>query len=1464
MKAKSTILSALFFLFALNLWSQEQFVQTNFPVYNAALSADKTHIAFVDQEQVYVIRTSDFSLVKQWKYEIQKVGFVSSIFFSPGNNRQLYIRYSSFNHQYNSWDGEAYPRDSIFGYDLTVGKKGALPGNAFIAPGKDVNTFLIGYNNIQPYGCYEKDALEKPCYYAQKGAIGVSPSQQQAPATDIIMSVVMSPTDSLAAFVYYDSVMKPGKRGYAIELREFPSLKIKTRRTGFEEKPVNLQFSANGRYLYMEHSFLSGNTSFILETNDLSEAKTISTPIDIPAYASNGIVVKRKGFQLVGINLASGKQEWELWSNLSNLFSFDGFLMLNEKEIVVFGRTQKNGTADGKGGIQKLNLSDLELYSGMAKEFETDTLFDFHAIEVQDNQLYRDQYRSGINSAFVPDNKGEILFHPNGKVLQLWDIKDKQKLHEYSFENEIVVFPDRVGEYVLVMEKYQKKNFDDLRIHNINMQTGIMHTKTIVDESYERLDYSNCGCVASAVEKNAWICYNGYPYHWLVKGSDFSITKLAGVKDENYRWSSQHLQTVHQANKYLYYQKNRQATDEEKGQPFLFDITTALSTPLEIKGEWKTVFLVDDNTVAYVRDKKLILQDLRDGQAREYGNADQRIIREVTRFRDKTCLITIDPNKSDSLVLYLAEEGKSTPLVFKMPHYSRHHTLLKDQLIYEDDNRIIAYDWNLKTHIPWAQTEEHSLGRPIVFDGEKYLLHEYGNIIDLSTLKLTEGILPTWSRANLLRGKMAGHLIYLETHNLWSDEKPYIEINIAPVNQYKTPVWKSGHLLLDKNEAEPNATVISDDGNYALVFRENEYAGNASPVYLLDLNSKKVTKLTRQKIRAVYFSGQLQSATVCNTDGEILTFDLADGKRKKSAKIHYPSVPEKPGYTFVISSRNVSWCKITGDTILQVKDYYARNRLNTAKWLDGPKLLAAGGDDGNLYLWKEEKQSPMAIIRCGFESINNIYLKDNNLMVLAGNTVSFVDLHTLKVKLTLNLVPKPKGIAATWYTPTGFFSAAKKDIAGLHMVKGLKAYPVLSYELFLNRPDTILAETGYAQKETIGLFKSAFYKRLKKSGYKNITDIMQVQKPGISILNKHKIPAVTSTNKISIDVKAYATHNDIDRVHIYVNGVVVYGSDGIKATGGKEFTLSRDIDLMTGPNQVSVVSVNSKGVESVEDALNITCTNENKGKIIYIGIGVSRYSNARFNLEYAAKDAQDMAESFKRHFPDAVTHILTDSMVTVQHIRSLKKEVLSKTTANDLVVISLSGHGIINQDLDFYYATHDIDFNEPEKKGLLYSEIEWLLDGIPALRKLVLVDACHSGELDKEEVELMAAETSTQQGVKFRDAGANTARKKVGMVSVAGITAELFNDLRKGTGATVISSSGGVEYSMESGQWKNGLFTYCLLYGLETGEADTDHNGQVMVGELTGYLQQKVVEMSKGRQQPTSRTQNINLDFRIW
>jgi len=93
---------------------------------------------------------------------------------------------------------------------------------------------------------------------------------------------------------------------------------------------------------------------------------------------------------------------------------------------------------------------------------------------------------------------------------------------------------------------------------------------------------------------------------------------------------------------------------------------------------------------------------------------------------------------------------------------------------------------------------------------------------------------------------------------------------------------------------------------------------------------------------------------------------------------------------------------------------------------------------------------------------------------------------------------------------------------------------------------------------------------------------------------------------------------------------------------------------------------------------------------------------------------------------------------------------------------------------------------------------------------------------------------------------------------------ELFADLSRGTGAVVISSASGTEFSYESSEWNNGVFTYALLEGLKTNNADKNKDNIIKISEVRNYTTDKVVNITNGKQRPTSRRENIEFDYNLW
>ncbi len=436
-------------------------------------------------------------------------------------------------------------------------------------------------------------------------------------------------------------------------------------------------------------------------------------------------------------------------------------------------------------------------------------------------------------------------------------------------------------------------------------------------------------------------------------------------------------------------------------------------------------------------------------------------------------------------------------------------------------------------------------------------------------------------------------------------------------------------------------------------------------------------------------------------------------------------------------------------------------------------------------------------------------------------------------------------------------------------------YPDL-FDIKYNRPDIVLKTIGVTNKDMISAFYKVYLKRLKKLNYTEdqLEQGSERHVPEVEISNLLNLPSKTENTHLDIELYAHDSKYKLEKINIWVNGVAIYGVKGydISSEQTKEFRKKFTIPLANGKNKIEFGVFNIKGAASYKKTFKILNTGEVYEPNLYlVSIGVSKFKDAGFNLNYAAKDAKDIVNTFKgsKSFNQIFVQQYTDEEVTIENIQKAKK-FLQRASINDMVIVFVAGHGVLDENFDYFYASHSMDFQNPKLKGIPYEMIEGLVDNLKALKKLLFIDTCHSGELEKDEVERTVGlkDKERAKDIIFRSgAGVDVKAKDgsgLGLQNTNELLKSKFNDMRKGTGATIISSSGGTEYAIEGEEWKNGLFTYCLIKGLKEKEADFNRDKKINIIELQQYIQEQVQTISKGAQTPTSRIANTQLDYRIW
>jgi hypothetical protein len=451
---------------------------------------------------------------------------------------------------------------------------------------------------------------------------------------------------------------------------------------------------------------------------------------------------------------------------------------------------------------------------------------------------------------------------------------------------------------------------------------------------------------------------------------------------------------------------------------------------------------------------------------------------------------------------------------------------------------------------------------------------------------------------------------------------------------------------------------------------------------------------------------------------------------------------------------------------------------------------------------------------------------------------------------------------------SGYYSSTPDAARQLYYVSDkLQVISFDQLDVKYNRPDAVLRALGSRNGQLIKAYQAAWYKRIKRLGIDTMTLKAGILIPECDIVNRDVIDYELNQGTVSLLIKGSAIKSRLSHLNIWINEVPYYGKTGhlISASGTRQIDTTITIPLTPGLNRIEASVIAKDGMESYRLPLFVQCTippDSIKGAVYFTGIGIDHFADPVNNLQYSVKDIRDLTVKMKDLYGDKliILDTLFNEKVTISNVKALKQKLL-QTTVNDKVIISYSGHGLLSKDYDYFLSTYNINFDNPASNGLPYDELENLLDSIPARKKLMLIDACHSGEVDKEEFQQIninqASLDSNHIVSKGKVLPSASGSKKLGLKNSFELMQNLFVNVGKSTGATIISAAAGTEFALENGNLKNGVFTYCIMEAMDTYPT-------MKVSELKKTVGARVQELTKGMQKPTSRNEAIAVDWNVW
>jgi len=256
----------------------------------------------------------------------------------------------------------------------------------------------------------------------------------------------------------------------------------------------------------------------------------------------------------------------------------------------------------------------------------------------------------------------------------------------------------------------------------------------------------------------------------------------------------------------------------------------------------------------------------------------------------------------------------------------------------------------------------------------------------------------------------------------------------------------------------------------------------------------------------------------------------------------------------------------------------------------------------------------------------------------------------------------------------------------------------------------------------------------------------------------------------------------------------------------------------------------------------------NKGNLHVYAFGVPHD-----DLEFTAKDARDFANQFKEQsgqdkiYEETFVHIhATKDSTTAQAIRDAIGEIRyayeyeETIKKDDTIILFFSTHGRTDEsDQSFWIAGSDIDFRKMDARSLHFQfEVMQRLAYIPA-RKLVILDACHSGSAISNFDEL--AEVNSKSG------GENSQSLSKAIVDLADASKQYY----------MMSSCKEGQLSYEDPNGENGIFTRALLEAFSNkkvsgsfGEISADEepsDGVLYLQELFYFAKERIPILLKDK-----------------
>ncbi|MFZ1728526.1 MAG: caspase family protein [Bacteroidota bacterium] len=592
-----------------------------------------------------------------------------------------------------------------------------------------------------------------------------------------------------------------------------------------------------------------------------------------------------------------------------------------------------------------------------------------------------------------------------------------------------------------------------------------------------------------------------------------------------------------------------------------------------------------------------------------------------------------------------------------------------------------------------------------------------------------------------------------------------------------TPLWS-----IDAATLWINAIAVSPDGAFVASASQD---GSVSLWRTSD--GKKEADLGRHSrfARTLLFSHDGSYLFSAGADGRILAWDM-------QTRAMYRDVQLEDGYAHGLALDR------TGDMLLVSK-------MN-----------------GLLELWDWKKRLIRKRLSGDSYGTMSAVFSSNDERIYSAHTSGAIKVWTADDgSLLLDMVGFSDG---QWlsFTPDGYYDCSAFGDRYVRWRRGEELFPLERYSELYHRPSII--------------------EDVLRGGYKPAGSIESIVDPPVAELLSPRDNQLFSFGSEPVEVTVDVLATDISRIEnvaLLLNGRQLSREQLIEWSvveqSDTRLHVRCRIHVLPGKNSIEAVAFNASRVRSAKVRADITVESGTSinPSLYVLAVGSDNYAPAYPNLQFASVDAEALADELARQeggmYARVYTRAITGKNVTKENIFGALKE-FGEMKPEDVLVLFFSGHGVRERDkkgrTKYYYLPAGTTKKTVTSRGLAWEDFSAEIARLNAGRIILLLDACHSGDVSS---------------------GASNEKVASSLAGQVGV---------------VFTSSSGNEYSYEDRSWGHGAFTRALLDGIG-GAADFTADKTIDWGELQLYVGTAVRKMTKGGQNPMvpRLEQFANFDF---